>query len=443
MKLAGWGRMPEAECRMITPGRASEIAGALPEDGTLIARGMGRAYGDSALNPGAVIDMRRLNRMLSFDAANGLLVAEAGVVLADIIDVFLPRGFFPPVTPGTKFVTLGGMIAADVHGKNHHQVGSLGNFIDWIELIGADNQLIRCSRDENAALFHHSIGGMGLTGVILRAALRLQRVESGWIRQKTIAYEGLEALLEGLAVFVDHPYSVAWVDCLARGGAIGRSLLYLGEHAAVDELPARHQAAPFHVPQRKRLTVPCSLPSFTLNRYSVRLFNSLIYAMGKRAAARGSELVDYDRYFYPLDRIHHWNRIYGRKGLMQFQTVLPPDQAAGGLHALLQATAEAGQGSFLSVLKKFGPQESAFSFPMAGSTLTLDFPVNKGTMALVDKLTEIAISHGGRFYLAKDARLSAAAMAASDERAAAFAAFRRAQKLEARFSSLQSERLGL
>jgi FAD/FMN-containing dehydrogenase len=444
MKLSGWGRYPQADCAVFIPRRAAELGSILPE-GRLIARGMGRAYGDSALNSAATIDMTRLNRLLSFDKSTGLLVAEAGVALSDIIDVFLPQGFFPPVTPGTKYVSLGGMIAADVHGKNHHNAGSVGNFIDWLDIVGPSGQIMRCSRDENSELFEHSIGGMGLTGVILRAAIRLKPVESCWIKQKTIACANLDELFQGFESYDNSTYSVAWVDCLSSGAGIGRSLLYVGEHAVMDDLPQRAQSQPLKPPARRRLSVPFNLPSFTLNRYSVKLFNQLYFYRGAKTGegTSGWELVDYESYFYPLDSILHWNRIYGRRGFLQFQTVLPLAQSRDGIEALLATTAAAGQGSFLSVLKKFGAQQSAFSFPMEGYTLTLDFPARRGTFALIDKLTEIAIAHGGRFYLAKDARLTHSELMTSDKRAAEFKNFRQQHKLDERFASLQSERLRL
>lgn len=456
MKLSGWGRYPAVDCKIVTPQRVKDVAELLP-DGSVIARGMGRSYGDSALNSNTTVDMRQLNRLLSFDETSGQLVAETGVVLEDIINVFLLRGFFPPVTPGTKFVTLGGMIAADVHGKNHHKVGSFGNFVDWIDLLGPDNQIRRCSREENEDLFAHTIGGMGLTGIILRAAVRLKPVSSCWIKQKTVAYDNLDDLLAGLEGAEEEEYSVAWVDCLARGDKLGRSLLYIGKHAEVDELGSDIKATPLSPPKRRRFTVPMELPSFTLNKLSVGLFNRLYYQRGLSAARQANDqwaLVDYDSYFYPLDSILHWNRIYGRAGLLQFQTVLPLETAKVGLSELLSETSRAGQGSFLSVLKKFGtqapmtsslsiPLSFPLSFPMAGYTLTLDFPVTERTKKLVDELTQIAISHGGRFYLAKDATLTETAYHQSDKRGAAMAAYRQEMGLSQRFQSQQSQRVGL
>lgn len=407
----------------------------------MIARGMGRAYGDSALNRNATLDMTAFNHMLAFDPANGLLTVEAAVVLGDIIDAFLPRGWFPPVTPGTKFVTVGGMIAADVHGKNHHKHGSFGTFVEWIDLLGPDGMVRRCSRSKNSVLFGWTIGGMGLTGVILRAAFRLQPVESGWIRQQTIAAPDLDRAMAAFENADSWTYSVAWIDCLARGRSLGRSLLMLGEHARRDELDTARRSDPLAAPERRKLRVPCNAPAWALNRWSVSAFNRGYYQQGVRKA--GQSLVDWDTYFYPLDAILDWNRIYGRRGFAQFQCVLPLAASRDGLRALLQAISASGQGSFLAVLKRFGAQESCFSFPMEGYTLALDFPVNGKALALMDRLDRITLDHGGRFYLAKDARMSGETFRKADRRVADFGVLRQQHGLNGRFASAQSERLGL
>ena len=410
-------------------------------EGRAIARGNGRAYGDSALSATNTLDMRRLNRMLEFDPGTGQLVAEAGVLLGDVIAAFLPRGWFPHVTPGTRFVTLGGAIAADVHGKNHHKDGSFGAYVDWIDLIGPDGMARRCSATENADLFGWTVGGMGLTGVIARAAIRLRPVTTGWIAQQTVPTTTLEDTLDVFEGTLDATYSVGWVDCLATGAQAGRSLVMLGEHAAPGDLPPKLRAAPFDTPRRKRRSVPLDLPGFVLTPAAMRAFNAAYYRAGQRRA--GHTLVDWDSYFYPLDSIGRWNRIYGRNGFMQFQCVLPLDRSLAGLTRLLDAIAASGQGSFLSVLKRFGPQESRFSFPMEGYTLALDFPRTRRSQALMPDLDRITLDHGGRFYLAKDSRMSAETLAAADPRAEAFKAMRAAAALPPAFASAQSERLKL
>ncbi len=438
MMLSGWGRYPWAACHVIRPRDEDALRAALA-DGPAIARGNGRAYGDSAMHPRSTLDMRGFERMLDFDPGSGVLVAEAGVILGDIISTFLPRGWFPLVTPGTKFVTLGGMLAADVHGKNHHRDGSMRACVDWIEVMGPDGCVERLRPGEER--FDWTLGGMGLTGLILRAAIRLQRVESGWIRQTLIPAADLDAAMEAFEAHAGARYSVAWIDCLSPAPALGRSLVMLGEHAARDELPQTHGGAPFVVPRRRALRVPMDAPAFLLSGPLIRAFNALHHARGSRAA--GTRLVDWDSYFYPLDALLGWNRIYGRRGFVQFQCALPLDASRDGLSAMLRRIATAGQGAFLAVLKRFGPGEGRFSFPMEGYTLALDFPVNRRSLALLDELDRITIDHGGRFYLAKDARMSATTMRAADPRAEGFAAMRREQGLHSAFASAQSERLAL
>lgn len=440
MIVEGWGRYPRRDCRVTAPRSEADVRAQLAQ-GPLIARGNGRAYGDSAQNPNNTVDMRRMNRMLAFDPEQGQLVAEAGVLLGDLIDTFLPRGWFPGVTPGTKFITLGGAIAADVHGKNHRRDGSFRSFVDWIEVMGADGEVRRCSRTENPDLFDFTLGGMGLTGVILRTAIRLRSVESAWIRQTTIAAPNLAAAMEALEAGSGAAYAVAWIDCLCTGRAMGRSLITLGEHATAAELPDAKRKAPLTTPSKRKLAMPLDAPSFAINGLSVRAFNALYYRKG--AWATGIDLVDWDTYFYPLDAILGWNRIYGRKGFAQFQCALPLASAREGLDALLKAISKAHQGSFLTVLKRLGPQESAFSFPMEGYTLAIDFPVNRNSLRLLEELDVITIAHGGRFYLAKDSRMSADVLRRSDVRVDRFLGMRAEAGRSAAFVSGQSERLSL
>ncbi|MBA3053362.1 MAG: FAD-binding oxidoreductase [Sphingomonadales bacterium] len=440
MILSGWGRYPRLECAVSRP-RDIAAAAALCAAGPVIARGNGRAYGDAALGVPATLDMRSLNRMLAFDDAAGVLVAEAGVTLAEVIDVFLPRGWFPAVTPGTRFVTLGGAIAADVHGKNHHKDGAFSSCVEWIELLGPDGAVRRVSLTEQPELFGWTCGGMGLTGVILRAAIRLRAVETGWIRQRATPAPGLKSAIELFEASAEATYSVAWIDCMAGGGSLGRSIVMLGEHATRAELGADQRADPFVRKRKRAKTVPFDFPQIALNSLSVRAFNQIYYGVGAWNA--GESLIDFASYFYPLDALLEWNRIYGRSGFTQFQCVLPLAASFDGLTALLRAITKSGQGSFLAVLKRMGVQQSRFSFPMEGYTLALDFPIRRGTAALFGELERIVIDHGGRFYLAKDAFLSAQALRAADPRAADFATMRADTGTAPRFISALSERLQL
>jgi len=400
MTLSGWGRFPVFPGRAQAP-RTEEALLAAVEGQGVIARGSGRAYGDSAVGADRTVSMRHFNR----------------------------------------FVTVGGMIAADVHGKNHHIDGSFGAFVDWLDVIGPDGCVTRCSRQENPDLFRWTVGGMGLTGIIFRAAVRLRPVESAWIRQRLEAVPNLDAALTAFEESHDATYSVAWIDCLSRGEELGRSLLMLGEHARRSDLSGDRVRYPFETPAKRKRSVPFDLPQGILNSYTVQAFNALYYWNGKRKS--GTSLVDWDTYFYPLDAILGWNRIYGRKGFIQFQCALPLERSREGLTDLLEAISNAGAGSFLAVLKRLGVQDSAFSFPMLGYTLALDFPVNDQTLALMSSLDRITIEHGGRFYLAKDSRMGAETLHRSDARAAEFATWRDAAGMRRRFASKQSERLSL
>ncbi|MFT4794711.1 MAG: decaprenylphospho-beta-D-ribofuranose 2-oxidase [Paracoccaceae bacterium] len=434
-EISGWGRWPRRICTLETPRDPAAAAAAAARPGAMIARGLGRAYGDAALNPDRTVAADRLNRFESFDPDTGVLIAEAGVSLAEIIETFLPRGFFPAVTPGTKFVTLGGAIAADVHGKNHHAVGSFGDHVLWLDLATAGG-VRRCSPDASPDLFNATIGGMGLTGIVLRAAIGLMRVQSGWMRQRTVVAPDLSAAIAVFEGTLHVPYSVAWIDCLATGTARGRSLVYLGDHAGADDLDG---AAPFDIPRRAARSMRVDAPSGALNRWSVRAFNAAYFRAGARKPAEA--LVDWDRYFYPLDAIHGWNRIYGRRGFAQHQCALPLATSQDALAQMLDAIAASGLGSFLAVLKRFGPgaPQRPLSFPIEGYTLALDLPLTGDALTLMGRLDDIVVAAHGRIYLAKDARMTQRTFESGyGPGLGAFAAMTNPS-----FSSLQSKRLGL
>jgi decaprenylphospho-beta-D-ribofuranose 2-oxidase len=439
--LSGWGRYPTAECRLIDARGEAEVLKAVAANPSLIARGNGRAYGDCALNPDATLSLLKQDRLISFDPESGLLACEAGTLLSDIIEAFGHRGWFPPVTPGTKFVTVGGMIAADVHGKNHHRLGSFGDHVESIDLALADGGAARCSAKENSELFAATRGGMGLTGVILRASFRMIPIETAWIRQETLRAGNLD---EAMALFEDSKdwtYSVAWIDCLSRGASLGRSIFFRGEHALLGELPESWRREPFAARSKRLWRVPFDLPGAVLNRWSVSAFNAVYF----HANRPGSALVDLDTFFYPLDAIGDWNRVYGRAGLIQYQCVLPKPASRAGLGALLDRIAASGAGSFLSVLKLFGKQEKGLmSFPMEGYTLALDFHAGDASvLALLDELDAIVADLGGRIYLAKDARASAGVFAKGYPDLARFKSILAKADPKRRFVSLQSQRLGL
>ena len=435
--LSGWGRYPLHPTQASWPGDGAALTDTVAMAEKAVARGNGRAYGDAAIGAAHTIHTGRLDRLIDFDAMTGVLTCEAGAMLADIIDVLLPRGWIVPVTPGTCYVTVGGMIAADVHGKNHHVAGSFTDHVNWIDLMIGDGTVRRCSRLDHADLFAATCGGMGLTGIVVRAAIRMKPVETATIRQRTIRAPDLSSALATFEENLSWTYSVAWIDCLARDGDLGRSVVFLGEHATVDDLPADQRADPYRRPGRRRRGIPFDLPAATLSSPVVRAFNRLYYA----AQRPGDALIGLEPYFYPLDAIRDWNRIYGRRGFLQYQCVLPLGASEAGLRALLAAIAAAGTGSFLAVLKRMGAGSPGFlSFPREGYTLALDFPVADANFALLDRLDAITADHGGRIYLAKDAR-ARASFAAGYDHIDRFRAVRAAYGLSDRFVSRLSQRL--
>ncbi|HLI79849.1 MAG TPA: FAD-binding oxidoreductase [Candidatus Binataceae bacterium] len=403
--LSGWGHYPICESDVFRPEKFAELAAVVSANShKLIARGAGRAYGDAALNADSrVVDLQRLNRMLDFDAETGILHAEAGVTLDEIIRVFLPRGFFPAVVPGTRYVTLGGSVAADIHGKSHHRESSLGTQVLWFDLMLASGEVRRCSREENGDLFWATVGGMGLTGVILELALRLRRVESAYIKGEIIRVANVDEAIENFER-TDQQYgcSAAWIDCISSGGSLGRSVLHVGDFASRDALPANLRLEPLHAKEKTSPPVPFNLPNFALNSLSMRAFNIGYYAIHRN---RNDSVTPYDVFFFPLDSIHNWNRIYGKRGFVQYQCVWPLEESRAGLIETLEAISGSGRASFLAVLKKFGAQEGMLSFPMPGYTLALDFPVTDGLLEFLDRLDEMVLKRGGRVYLAKDARM--------------------------------------
>ncbi len=438
VSLAGWGRYPKIQTRVDRPARDLAVTHALDAPGSVIARGLGRSYGDASLNPEHVVATDRLDRLLDFNPETGFLACEGGVTLATIIDTFVPRGWFVPVTPGTKFVTVGGMIAADVHGKNHHVAGTFADHIAWIDLVLPGHGALRCTPDENSDLFWATCGGMGLTGVIVRAAFRMMPIASSSVMQTTQRCPNLSAALDALDATLGHPYSVAWIDCQAGGASLGRSVLFTGRHAVPDELSA--QGNPLALTPRRRLTMPVDAPAVLLNRWSIGAFNAFYY----RRAVDGEVPVDLERYFYPLDAIGGWNRIYGRRGFVQHQSGLPLDGARESLKDLLQAISTAGSGSFLAVLKRMGPASSGWlSFPFEGYSLALDFPANPRNLALLDRLDVIVNAARGRLYLAKDARMSIETFDRGYPQADKVRALRRKLGLDVTLRSGLSERLKL
>lgn len=442
-ELAGWGRYPKHESEMVAGRTAASVRSVMAAKQGVVARGLGRAYGDAAIGRAVTIDMRGLDRMRGFDTATGRLVVEAGVPLSAVLSAFTSRGFFPRVVPGTKFVTIGGMIAADVHGKNHHRVGGFGDNVDEIKLALPGGEAVTCSRQENAELFGATVGGMGLTGTILEASFRLKPVETGWLRQKTIVAHDLDSAMAALRDSDAATYSVAWIDCLARGASLGRSLVYVAEHASREDVARLRPKSPLFPPVKVgRLALPLNLPSMAVTRMSIGAFNEVYFRRGA-AKAGGDFLVHWDPYFFPLDAIGSWNRIYGKRGFLQHQCVIPESSARPVLGEILDRISKRGNASFLAVLKRLGASSGTLSFPLAGYTLALDLQVRDDVFSLLDDIDKLVMSSGGRLYLAKDARQARETFEAGYPGLARFRDIRRTIAADDHIVSRQSMRLGI
>lgn len=422
-----------------TEAEALQAMQAWPE---FIPRGLGRCYGDSSLSP-HILSTLKFNRFLEFDREQGILRCQSGVSLKEMLDVIVPAGWFLPVTPGTKFVTLGGAIAADVHGKNHHVDGSFSTHLLRFSLLTPDGQVRECSRSENAPIFWATCGGMGLTGLILEGTFKLKKVETAYIYEESTKTKNLDELY-GLFEQSSHfTYSVSWIDCLARGKHLGKGILLNGEHAKLGDLPKeRQRQAPLELPRKKKLAIPFNLPSFTINPLTVRAFNALFYAKAK--GGQHKHVIDYDTYFYPLDGIHHWNRVYGRKGFAQYQFAIPPANSYEGLKQILEIISGERLPSFLSVLKYFGKSETGpLSFPMEGYMLALDFPITDKLFGVLDRLDQLVVDLGGRLYLTKDSRMKPEILERGYPRLQEFLSIKQQLDDDKQLQSLQSKRLGI
>ena len=437
--ISGWGKNRFFNVMLRRPRTAKEIKEYIKNLDS-VARGNGRSYGDSSVNLNNTIDTKRLCRILDFNSKNGLIIVEAGIKLNEIIKFFLPRGWFPYVTPGTKFVTIGGMVASDVHGKNHHKEGSFRKYVKWFDIMLSNGEILRCSKTQNQDLFDWTFGGMGLTGIIINVAFKLKPISTKWIIQKTISADSLEQTMQNIDKMMDSTYSVSWIDCLAKGKNFGRSLLFVGEHAKKNDLPPLFKKEPLSFSNKKKFKIIFNLPSFFLNSYFIKIFNTLYFHLGKN---QKTKIIDYDKFFYPLDDLHDWNNIYGKKGFFQYQCVFPLNRSYEGIKNILKILSDNNIGSFLAVLKRFGNQTGSFSFPMKGFTIALDFPMNKKNLDVMNLLDDIVLKHKGRIYLAKDSRISSEKFHKSEKRINKFINFRKIKFKNLTFSSEQSKRLDI
>lgn len=395
-----WGRYPKADCRVEPLFWMDDYPRGTCLPPEVLAVGMGRSYGDvGLLERGTMLSTRGMDRFIHFDPSTGLLQCESGTTLAQILDFAVPRGWFLPVTPGTKYVSVGGAIANDIHGKNHHVAGSFGCHVPAFELVRSDGTRIVCSAQENPEMYRATIGGMGLTGLITWIQVLLRPIASRKIRYEGTKFHGIDEFLELSEAGMSSECTMAWIDCVSRGKNFARGIYMQGDHSELVE-PKKISAAP-------KLSVPFDFPSWALNRTSMRMFNELYYRKQWRRRATG--LVDYEPFFYPLDSILHWNRIYGKRGFLQFQCLVPWKYGRDGIVAILEAITESGLASFLAVLKVMGdkPSPGLMSFSQPGITLALDIAiVPEVTFPLFDRLAEMTRELGGKLYPAKDARMT-------------------------------------
>ena len=431
-KLAGWGRhaVDASEERTEDLVAASERAP--------LFRGLGRSYGDSSLPPEGeprAVNTTLADRILAFHPETGLLRAEAGLSLFELNRLFLPRLFFVPVSPGTQFVTLGGMVASDIHGKNHHVDGCFGDHVTRMRMRVADGRVLWCSPQEHADLFRATIGGMGLTGHILEVEFHMKRIPSQWIWQETRRISGIDEFQEQLEQSASQwPYTVGWIDCLSKGKRLGRGILMCGRWATSEEAPSR---PPRSLPRPK---LPFDFPEWVLGRPSIRAFNHLFYWKHIQKTKRG--ITDPTSFFYPLDVLREWNRMYGPRGFTQYQCVLPREAGKGSSRRLLEVLADRGCASFLAVIKDFGEGgRGVLSFPEPGVTIALDIPLRDDTQETIDALNRQVIAEGGRIYLTKDSHTRPEDFRAMEPRLAEFEAIRDVWDPERRFRSAQSVRL--
>jgi decaprenylphospho-beta-D-ribofuranose 2-oxidase len=430
--LSGWGRLGVPGTQILSENLEAVTRGAV------LSRGLGRSYGDSSLpaHPhDKVVGTALANRILHFDLESGVLRAEAGLSLAELNRLSMPRGWFTPVTPGTKFVTLGGMVASDVHGKNHHREGCFGAHVRALKLRLADDSLMECGPSENSDLFYATIGGMGLLGHVLEVEFQLARIPSPWIWMESERVSNLDEYLAALqrAALV-WPMTMGWIDCLCRGRGMGRGILMAGRWAALDEAFA---APP---PLTRQKTLPVELPNWVLDPLTTQLFNTAYYWQHTRRHAR--RVLSPEPFFYPLDAVLEWNRVYGPRGFTQYQCVLPRAAGSAAVREFMQRLTRLGGASPLCVIKDCGPEgKGLLSFPLEGTSIAIDMAVSADTQRIVDSLNEFVIAAGGRIYLSKDRFTRPEHFRAMEPRLPRFLAAREKWDPQRRLVSAQSQRL--
>jgi decaprenylphospho-beta-D-ribofuranose 2-oxidase len=438
--LSGWGHTPIADCTSYRPEKQRDVRDIMSRhEGPLLARGLGRSYADASLQPAGVMRMERLNHLIEFDSANGIVHAQAGVTLAELMDLFVPRGFLPPVLPGTRHVTLGGAFACNVHGKNHWREGDFAEHVICIKLTLANGETIECSPTEYSDIFWATAGGMGMTGIIEEVTLRLKPIASCSLRTTSYKVDSVEDMIGGFEHYRSSAdYMVGWIDHMARDKELGRGVFEAGNHILSGDGGA---ALNSFEPLKKKITVPFNAPSFLLNRYSMALYNR--WRFKRYSSARHLETVDFNGFFHPLDAIGQWNRLYGSQGFFQYQCLFPEDNnVTGNIRDFLAAIQQKGLFSFLAVIKYHRDGKGLLTFPKRGYSLALDFPNTARVRNLLPQLDAWVTDRGGRTYLAKDAQLKPDLFHAMyGDKAQEWCALIRDVDPDGKFTSLMSQRL--
>jgi decaprenylphospho-beta-D-ribofuranose 2-oxidase len=430
-EICGWGRYLKQDARLLVPSTIASLESISKQENSFITRGMGRSYGDSA-NALNVLQTTYINHFIKFDKVIGELTAEAGITLREILKVIVSFGWFLPVTPGTSYVTLGGAIASDVHGKNHHIAGTFGQHVKSLSILLGTGEVVTTSPQHHADLFHATCGGMGLTGIIISATIQLLPIRSSLISQKTIKADCIEAACEAFDSNNDASYSVAWLDCLSKGKSLGRGVIMLGEHVEQGRL---------EIDIRQKVSVPFSTPSVLINSLTMKAFNTAFWHKSKHSLNQTVALMPY---FYPLDEIGEWNRLLGKKGFLQFQCVLPKIDGVANMRLLLTEISNSRGGPFLAVLKQFGVgNDNLLSFPTKGYTLALDFKASESAIKTIERLEDMVVDMGGRLYLTKDAVMKESTFKVTYPNWEKFEVVREQYGAVGKFSSAQSKRLGL
>lgn len=433
MKIKSWGLYPSVNSKILSFNSIDKLSKILNDKNIFIPYGNGRSYGDSALNHNVLL-CREYNKILNFDENLGTIECQSGVLLSEVIERCVSQGWFLKITPGTKLITIGGAIASDIHGKNHHKDGCFSECVEELTLmLPKDKSIISCSKESNKELFYATCGGMGLTGVIISAKIKLKKINSIFINQKTIKTKNLKETFDAFEDYSNYPYSVAWIDCLSKGKKLGRSVVMVGDFADDGYLEYK---------KGFKLNIPFNFPSFLISSFTVKLFNFFYYNFLN--SHKSTKKVHFDSFFYPLDKINNWNRIYGKNGFTQYQFIFPKDKSYKGLEEILNTISSSGKGSFLAVLKLYGKSNKNFlSFPMEGYSLALDFKIEQGLFDLLNQLDEIVLKYNGRIYLSKDVRVSKETFEKGYPMINKFRDLRKKYKMNQTLQSLQSIRVDI